>query len=274
MLRAKGVAALGVVLGIAGFGVAEAVVEERALNVQGVTRVEVRSFNGSIRLAAGNAAPGVRITREGNVDIVVEKRGNLLYLEGKKRSLVCSRCGVSFELSLPVGLQAKLVTSNGAITVGGGVRGLEANTSNGAIQVRATGAASLSLGTSNGRIEVSEASGNVRASSSNGRIDLVNVRGQVEVSTSNSSIRLEGLTLPPGSRNSARTSNGSIEVIGPAPATPVGMVIRGNTSNGHVNFSLPGFEVQTGRTSFIARQAGEQPTELTLQTANGSITVR
>jgi hypothetical protein len=60
---------------------AEGVVEERALNVQGVTQVEVRSFNGSIRLAAGNAAPGVRITHQKNVDIVVEKRGNLLYLE-------------------------------------------------------------------------------------------------------------------------------------------------------------------------------------------------
>lgn len=62
MLRAKGVAALGVVLGIAGFGVAEAVSEERPLNVQGVSRVEVRSFNGSIRLAAGKCASPMRET--------------------------------------------------------------------------------------------------------------------------------------------------------------------------------------------------------------------
>jgi DUF4097 and DUF4098 domain-containing protein YvlB len=80
---------------------------------------------------------------------------------------------VSFELSLPVGLQAKLATSNGAITVNGGVRGLEAN-----------------------------------------------------------------------------------------------------TSNGRVSFSLPGFQVQLERSSFIARQPGEEPTELTLQTSNGPITVR
>lgn len=202
----------------------------------------------------GEERPSVTISQRGQVGYNIQRKNNILLLEGKKNVTICSNCMVAFEIRVPTGLVAQIVTSNGPIEVTGGIKGLEASTSNGYILTRDTGRANLSLRTSNGRIEV------------------YNATGQIRVNTSNGHVRLEGVVFPTGSSSWVRTSNGTITVRAIDMAD--GMEIRGRTSNGRVSVNLEGFSVRLERNTFEARRAGDGEAQLELETSNGAITVQ
>jgi len=191
---------------------APTVQEDHALNLEGVRRLEARTFNGSITVRAGTSAPHLTVRRKGDVSIHLEAQGDSFWIEARKNTPLCPGCGAS----LPEGLTLVLHSSNGAIQSEGSLARLEAHTSNGAVSVKGSGSAELRLHTSNGRITVVEAEGAVWAKTSNGAIEIRQVAGAVEAHTSNGAVVLEGLTLPPGSHSKAATSNGAVRVVGRA----------------------------------------------------------
>lgn len=253
-MKMHGIAFIGVALSGLALGQPQTV-ETKPLETAGVAHLEVRTFNGFVRVVAGAESPGVTVTRRGQVSYTVGRSGDALVLEGKKRVTLCVNCMVAFEVRVPAGLAVRIATSNGAVEVRGGVRGLEATTSNGHILARDTGTADLTLKTSNGRVEVQGAS------------------GQVRVDTSNGSVLLERVTFRPGSTNWVRTSNGAVTVR--ASGFPQAVEIEGRTSNGRVSFGLSGFEVRIERSSFEAKREGERGSEarLELSTSNGAVSV-
>lgn len=246
-----------VLVGVAlsGLGLAQfQKVQTRPLEVTGVTRLEVKGFNGFVKVMVGEERPSVTISQRGQVSYSINRVGSALVLEGKKRVTLCVTCAVAFQISVPAGLTTQITTSNGYIEVTGGTQGLEASTSNGYILVRDTGNANLTLRTSNGRVEVYNAS------------------GQIRVNTSNGPVLLERVSFSSGSDNWVSTSNGAISVQ--APVMPLGMEVRGRTSNGRISFTVQGFSVSLERSSFEARREGEGRARLVLETSNGAITVR
>lgn len=281
--------------------------EEHTLDTSGIRRVEVRGFDGFIHLKSGAEIPKIQIGKRGDVLVTVEKRGDLLYIEGKQRTRLCQGCGVRFDLSLPAGLTYDLKTSNGEIVVGGRVQALTAQTSNGTVQVNDSGQADLTLSSSNAGIAVDKASGRVQVSTSNGKVSLTNVQGDVSASTSNNllevanvrgqvrletsnggirvkdvqgeiwaktnnaPLRLEQVTFLAGSHSRVESSNGPIEVI--APSSAGGLNLSGKTSNGGISINLSGFEVQTSRHSFSALKPGPNPAVLEVVTSNGNLTL-
>lgn len=240
-------------------------------NLDGLTRLETNVFNGHIHVTTGDQ-PRLTITRRGNVEVRTERRGEAFVITSRTLVRNCWRCSVDVDATIPENLELMLETSNGAIDVDGPVRSLTANTSNNPITTRDTGAASMTLETSNGNIEVRAARGQVNANTSNGRIRLERVEGSVQADTSNSSIVLDRVTLPAESSSTVTTSNGSIEVI--ALQSPAGMRVQGSTSNGGLNLQMPGFSLRQDRTDFTATREGSGSAELILDTSNGGITVR
>lgn len=243
---------------LSGLGLAQfQKVETKPLEVAGATRLEVKTFNGFVKVVAGQEQPSVTISQRGQVSYSINRSGNTLVLEGKKRVTFCVNCEVAFEIRVPAGLTTQITTSNGYVEVTGGVKGLQASTSNGYILTRDTGDTDLTLRTSNGRVEVYNAAGQIRANTSNGRV------------------LLQRVSFPTGSDNWVRTSNGTITLE--APVMPGGMEVQGRTSNSRITFTLQGFSVSLERNSFVARKEGEEGegrARLALETSNGAITVR
>lgn len=130
-------------------GLAMAQVETKALDLRGVKRLEVQTFNGYVRVHTTEEAPALTITRRGLTNYSLNRFGNALLIEGKKRVSFCANCQVAFDLKVPAGLELKLVSSNGYIEARGEVGGLEAYTSNGNILTHQTRTANLTLRTSN-----------------------------------------------------------------------------------------------------------------------------
>ena len=249
----------------------EGVAQSSRPSFEGITRLQTKVFGGHVRVSVG-AEPKLTLTKRGRVEVKTERQGDTFVITGRALVRPCWRCEVSVDLTVPAGLQLSLETSNGPVEVRGAVRGLSANTSNGAITTQGTGTANLKLETSNGRIEVEDAEGAVEANTSNGRVRLRRVRGSLRTETSNSGVILDRVTLGAGTLNSASTSNGSIEVTGLSVAG--GLRVEGSTSNGGLNLQMPGFSVQQDKTDFTATKEGAVMASLRLETSNSSITVR
>jgi len=123
---------------------------------------------------------------------------------------------------------------------------VDADTSNGAISVEAI-SGRLDLETSNGAITVYRVTGDVRADTSNGAIEVWQVTGDICADTSNGRIDVEGIV----ESVRADTSNGSISL------EKINGKVNADTSNGSIRYE--------------GRPVGQGNT---LETANGSITVR
>jgi Putative adhesin len=276
------------------------IIEQRDLDLSGITAAEVATFNGSVTVEAGADQARLEVTLKGRATYEVERLGKLLYIVGKKRGLTYFGSGVSFHLRLPAGLSLKLATVSGAIHVQGDVRALEARTSNGAIETRATGpgdmrlrnfggaihvrgakgrvdiatatgdvrvadaAGRIHIATANGNVQVTGVEGEIEAATSNGGVQVVDAEGQFQVATSNGQVRLERVIFAPHSVSWAKTSNGAVEVLG--LGAPGGLRIRAKTHRNTVRADLPGFEVRPGRHGLRAWLAGSNPAYLELGT--------
>lgn len=161
--------------------------------------------------------------------------------------------GVSFNVTVPFEMALNLETTNGALEVTGVSGDVKCNTSNGTARVIDC-IGTVDVKTSNGKVVLESES-------------LANVRAR----TSNGSVQLKG-NLVPGSHE-IHTSNGSIQVE--LVGTPV--TITATTSNG--SMTADGQKLRKGEavTLGLANDSGDSSdtamAKLSLRTSNGSIKI-
>ena len=234
-------------------------------------RLEVRSFDGFVRVNARVGPTRVRLERKGGATLSVEQRGDTVILTARKPFFSFSS-GVNVTLDVPIGLEALVQTSNGFIEWQGAAAKLELKTSNDRVTVRDTGAVAARLETSNDDISFERVSGSVYARTSNGAIRALDGSLSLDVQTDNASINLERLTLTNNTKSRAATSNGSVSVIGLSAAS--GLTVRGSTSNASLDVIAPGFDVRLEDRRFSAGRTGFGMAELEITTSNDRITFK
>ena len=201
-----------------------------------VHTVEIDEPDGDITVKGSEQATGVEVARtvsyrDGRtVGTTFEVDDGVLVLSGCGRN-----CTVDYTIELPVGVDVRGATSNGAIEL--------------------TGVNEVDVSTNNGRIELDDVAGAVEAETSNGRIEGRGLAGTgVQASTSNGAIDLR-LSTPQDV--DARTSNGAIDLA--VPTDGAGYRVTTDTSNGGVEVDID--------------EDSDGEFALDLATSNGSITV-
>ena len=201
-----------------------------------VQSIEIDRPEGSVTIEGVEGATSIAVSRtvtyrgEREIGETAEVRGDVLVLGGCGRN-----CSVEYTVELPIGVDVRGSTSNGAITL--------------------TAVNEVEVETSNGRIELDDVTGGVEASTSNGRIEGRGLAGDgIAAKTSNGAIELR-LAVPQDVE--AHTSNGSIDVS--VPSAEGSYQVETDTSNGSVDVDID--DVVDGE--FL----------LDLSTSNGSITV-
>jgi DUF4097 and DUF4098 domain-containing protein YvlB len=252
--------------------------EIQFVSLEGVRRIELRSFNGSIKVSNATGPARLIVRRKGNVTVRSETINEVLSVQAR-RPFFAWNTAASFELILPApqplepGLTLALTTSNSPIEVTARVEHLEASTSGGRIWIQDTGAKHTQVFNSNAAIEIRKVTGTLEASTSNAAIQVSDADEiNFKLETSNGAIRLERPKFAANSHSSARTSNAPIDLI--APRAPAGLNLRGETANAQLDVTLPGFEIKLDPQRFEARQNGLGIAELELETANARINVK
>ena len=234
-------------------------------------RLEVRSFNGFVRVNARAGLNRVRLERKGGATVTIEQRGDTVILTARKPFFSFSS-GVNITLDVPIGLEALVQTSNAFVEWQGEAAKLELKTSNDRVALRDAGVVAARLETINDDISFERVSGSVYARSSNGAIRGQDGSLSVDLQTDNASINLERLTLTNNTKSRAATSNGQVSVIGLSAAS--GLTVRGSTSNARLDVIAPGFDVRLEGTRFSAVKTGFGMAELEISTSNDRITVK
>jgi hypothetical protein len=246
--------------------------DSQAFDTTGLRRLEVRGFNGFVRLSVASESK-LQVERKGGASLNLERHGDVLLLTAKKPFFAWNS-GINLTLNVPANLELSLKTSNGVIDVAGAIKNLEASTSNASINLKDTGNSDLKLETSNDVIVLERVSGHVNARTSNGSIRVTNA-GDVELKleTSNASLTLERVNFSNNSKSSLFTSNGNVQLI--SLNAPSGFLIRGSTSNSKLDVNLPGFDLKIEDQKFEARRNnGFGMAELEIKTSNDRVTVR
>ncbi len=243
-------------------------------------RLEVRSFNGPVRVSAGE--PGSIRVRANLRDPQAVKysavqQGDTIRVEALPRGrsggflsgLFGQHWGPDLEVTVPVATSVDLATSNGPIELRGTAAAGTVKTSNSRIQVEKF-KGDLKAQTSNGRITIEALEGSAELTTVNGRVSIDGGHGQFDVTTSNGRIGFQG-SMEPGGRNRLVTSNGRIEVVLDAEPS---LKVEASTVNGRARCELPGFlaSADTGRK--LGGMVGEGEAELVAKTVNGGITIR
>jgi DUF4097 and DUF4098 domain-containing protein YvlB len=227
------------------------------LDLNGVTTLDARTFNGDVRFTVAPGAATLRAAKRGAVAVAVTRRGATLAVEARTRLQPCLNCRVDLEVSGPAGLGLALQTGNGRVSSHGAARDVSARSGNGDVEVLDAGRTAL------------------RLHSGNGGVTARAFTGRVEADTGNGPVTIQDATFSPGTRSVATTGNGALRVLN--PRGPGGLSITGSSGTGRVTLDLSGFEVrQENRVvggSFTATLAGANPATLDLRTGNGRIDV-
>jgi hypothetical protein len=234
-------------------------------------RLEVRTFNGFVRVSARPGSSRVRLERKGGATVSLETRGDTVVITAR-RPFFSFSSGVNVTLEVPEGLEATAETSNGFLDWQGAARELALRTSNDRVSVRDTSPETLSAQTTNADISVERVAGQVAARTTNGAIRVLDTSAALDVQTDNASITLERVTLTNNTRSRAVTSNASITVNG--LNAPSGLTVRGQTTNARLDVTAPGFDVRLEDTRFSATRGGFGTAELELGTSNDRITLK
>jgi DUF4097 and DUF4098 domain-containing protein YvlB len=212
-----------------------------------VTRADVSEvqISATIKATTQERLDAARVTAEHGPD------GTLLvrveWPEGKR----LPNEGCAFDIRVPDVTSLTLKSTNGTLRTAG-----------------LSGPATLT--TSNGEVVVSGHRGPVKAASSNGQISLLDVESAA-ADTSNGDVVVRLLPDSPGPVN-AQTSNGEIVLtVGPEFQGAV----KASTSNGQVlNASGMGVTVGAARRNQAVFSFGKGKQPCSLQSSNGSITIR
>ena len=269
----------------------QASTHDDAFEVGNSPRLDVRSFNGPVRVAAGE--PGTirvqaKLKDPQAVKYSAVQQGDTIMVEATPRGrpggflsgLLGQQCGAGVEVTVPAATSVDLVTSNGPIELRGTASGGTVKTSNSRIQVEQF-KGDLKAQTSNGRIAVETLEGSAKLTTSNGRVSIHDGRGQFEVSTSNGRIELQG-SMEPGGCNRLTTVNGRIDVMLDGEPS---LKLSASTVNGRANCEIPSFVASVedhqqgsrrrGRRAWtLEGTAGAGEAELVAKTVNGTIMVR
>ncbi len=123
----------------------------------------------------------------------------------------------------------------------------------------------------NGSLSITGISGQARARTVNGRIELSDIFGPVTARSTNGAIRVRLDSLPGDAALSFRTTNGSITAELPAElAADIEMA----TTNGRINSSFPITVSDQMSSRRLSGRIGAGGREISIQTTNGSITLR
>lgn len=237
-----GVVVIGVGLAILLSPLAGITRDNATQSFSGVTVIEFDLENSPIELRAGGDEVIVEYSYSsglfGSASVDLDQSGDTLRLEQDCPGFfIAWGCQASFDVTVPAVVEVSGSTSNGAVVVTGVEGPVDVTTSNGAITLEDVSSSVLAR-TSNGAISGEGlASVDVDVASSNGRIDLSFVSAPTSVS--------------------ARSSNGTIEILLPADAAPY--AVETSTSNGQVSTDI--------------RIDPSAPQSISLQTSNGDITV-
>lgn len=245
--------------------------EHMALDMTGITAVEVATFGGELSIVTGAETPRLEATVHGNASWSVERVGALLYIVGKKRGFFYVGNGVRFRLWLPANLALKLANVSGDIRVRGDTRSIVANATHGDIEVRASDPDEARLRTTDGRVLIHSVTGKLDIITSPGDVRVVNGGGELRITTSPGNVHLEQFVLAPGRSHTVTTSNGAIEVAD--LHAPGGLELRAKTTEPPIIVTaLSGYDVRNRGHTLHVRAAGPRPAVLTL-TAVGKLRV-
>ncbi len=130
--------------------------------------------------------------------------------------------------------------------------------------------ARISLRNVNGRVEVDDAQGAVRASTVNGSVEGRDLGGEIDVATTNGSVEVTMARVDPAGHNSLRTTNGSVRLTLPRD---VEADLEAQTVNGgvHCDFDLGG-SARVSRRRLEGR-IGKGGARFELRTVNGAARV-
>ena len=242
-------------------------------------RLEVRGFNGRVRVNAGDTG-SIRVRAKLKNPHLVEysavQEEDLVTVEARpvQSGGVLSgpfgeSGGATIEVVVPAAARVDLTTSNGPVELRGTEGGGELQTANGRIKVESS-KGDLDARTSNGAITIRSFEGAAELATSNSRMAIEDAHGRFDARTTNGSIKFQG-SIEPGSPSRLATSNGSVRVT---LASEPSLKLAASTVNGRVRCGLPGFSasVDTGRK--LEGTAGKGEAELTLETSNGSIAIQ
>ena len=198
-----------------------------------ISAIEIDDTDGGVFVRGVEGATGITLERtiryrgDRTFQDTHSVEGDTLVLGGCGRN-----CSVKYTLEVPAGLDVSGHTENGEIDLTL-VHDVDVETSNGRITLDGV-TGTIRVSTSNGRIEGSglEGDGGIDASTSNGAIDLqLEVAQDVEARTSNGSI---DLSVPDGSyRVNAETSNGRTDIAVPNDSSGE-FTLDLSTSNGSI----------------------------------------
>ena len=245
--------------------------DRSALDLTGITSVEVATFGGELSVVTGAQSPRVEAIIYGNATWSVERVGSLLYLVGKKRGFFYMGNGVSFRLWLPDHLALKLANVSADIRVRGDVRSLTANVVHGGIEVRASNPAEVKLRAVHGRVVVHGVTSTFDIVATPGDVRVVNSGGELKIVATPGNVRLEQVVLAPGRTHTVNASPGNIEVVG--IHAPGGLDLRGKTTHPPITAEMPGYDVRTKGNRAHIKRDGPNPASLVLD-AVGRLSIK
>lgn len=245
--------------------------DRSALDMTGITAVEVATFGGELSVVTGADHPRMEATTYGNATWSVERVGSLLYIVGKKRGFFYMGNGVSFRLWLPAQLVLKLANVSADIRVRGDMRSLAANVTHGGIELRASNLTEARLRTVHGRVLVHGVTGKLDIMATPGDVRVVNSGGELRVTTTLGNVKLEQIVLTPGGAHAVTTSHGDIEIVG--IHAPSGLNLHGKATHPPITAEMPGYDVRNTGYSLHVQRPGPNPARLTL-TAVGRLSVK
>ncbi|WP_027483581.1 DUF4097 family beta strand repeat-containing protein [Deinococcus pimensis] len=228
----------------------------KPLDLTGVTRVNVITFDGNVRItndARVTNAGAVALTLRGNTGYRVERVDGTLFVRGFDVGPWVPGHGVDVTLTLPAGIGEDVVTTNGAVVVTGGAPEVTARTTNGPVSVAGVGAST------------------VKVASTNADVTVRDVTGPVEVSTTNGAASVLDVTLPAASLSSVESTNGPVRMSG--LRVPSGVRITADGEAGRTHVTWPDATVRVDGGHAEVEVPGVAPATVKLSTTNDGINV-
>ena len=203
------------------------------------------------------------------IEIVVEEiNGNLTIKLITPNNLNNLSIGANMKVYIPKNVSIQANSSNGNIELGKGLSGdIDFNSSNGKISVDVLDG-EFRIRTSNGSIHMINSKGPGIAETSNGKINFIASQavGNLSLITSNGSINAD-LTELTGDKYLFRTSNSHVTI---RISEGAGFTLNGKTSNGEITTDY--ILQEDGKTIFGTVNGGGP--SIDIQTSNGNITLQ
>ncbi|MBN2330039.1 MAG: DUF4097 family beta strand repeat protein [Candidatus Omnitrophica bacterium] len=256
-----------------------------SLSAAEVELIDVVTTNGAI-IVSSTDAPEIKIHAVKTIRAKTEEKAKeyagevVLYVEQDEGALNVFhehpsgwkqvQVGVSYTISCPPQMEAKLKSTNGKISIDRLQRAVDALTTNGSIHLTG-GQGEIQLRTTNGSVDIADSSGRINASTTNGKISArqIALSERADFSTTNGGVELD---IESGAAPiTAVSTNGSITLSLPAQFSGQ---LDASVSNGRIasDFAVPGASSQKKSLRGSIGEGGEN--RIFLTTTNGNISLK